>query len=84
MHVTTLQMTQEINGILFGITEKDNFDKGSDLFEQGVNSLQMAILIDELNKIFNLGVSLEILAEGASIDAIVTSLNKKINLQKNG
>jgi acyl carrier protein len=78
MDITVQQITQKIVEILSELTERDTFDKETELFDQGINSLQMTILVDELNKRFDLGVGLEILAVGASIDAIAESLNKKL------
>jgi aryl carrier-like protein len=73
-----------IEKILADLVDTSAFDPHADLFEQGINSLQMAILIDELNKRLNLSVSLDVLAEGASMTALAATLSRKTSLQNIG
>ncbi|AUZ47306.1 acyl carrier protein [Pseudomonas orientalis] len=72
-----LLITEKIVEILSNISEIKIFDERTELFDQGINSLQMVILVDELNKYFDLGIGLEILAKGASIEAIAETLKKQ-------
>ncbi|AIN58120.1 acyl carrier protein [Pseudomonas soli] len=73
-----------IEMILADWLDTSTFDRNDDLFDQGINSLQMAILIDELNKRFNLSASLEVLAEGASMAALASTLSRKFSSQNIG
>jgi len=73
-----------IEKILTDLVDSSEFDPHTDLFEQGINSLQIAILIDELNKRFNLSASLDVLTEGASITALAATLSRKTTLQNIG
>ncbi|MFJ4388690.1 acyl carrier protein [Pseudomonas soli] len=73
-----------IERILADWVDTSTFDRNDDLFDQGINSLQMAILIDELNKRFNLSASLDVLVEGASMAALASTLSRKLSSQHIG
>ncbi|QXH54757.1 acyl carrier protein [Pseudomonas maumuensis] len=79
-----MKIIDAIEIILADWIDTSTFDRNDDLFDQGINSLQMAILIDEINKRFNLSASLEVLAEGASMTALASTLSRKFSSQNIG
>ncbi|MDC6382019.1 acyl carrier protein [Pseudomonas graminis] len=78
MNIALEGIIEEVKSVLSQLSGEGGLDTSVDLFDQGVNSLQLTLLIAHLNSSYKLELGMDILSGGATVDAVASAVRENL------